>query len=73
MQRKLLLLLCKRYFGANLERIEKAGINVEDEDQLIEFFMPYRKKSKNKTMNTKLRVGGLFIRGFLPGVPTLLG
>ena len=50
--KKASVLLCKRYFGANLERIEKAGINVEDEDQLIEFFMPYRKKSKNKTMNT---------------------
>ena len=50
--KKASVLLCKRYFGSNLDRIQQAGIDIEDEEQLLEFFMPYRKKSKNKTMNT---------------------
>lgn len=45
------LLLCKRYFPANFDRIEEAKIKIKDGDELLEFMMPYRKNSKNKTMN----------------------
>jgi len=50
--KKASLLLCKRYFQQNMDQIEKSGVNVENEEELFDFCMPYKKNSKNKTMNT---------------------
>jgi len=44
--------LCKKYFQLDYEKLEKLGINAQDEKELIEFLLPYRKNSKNRTMNT---------------------
>jgi len=44
--------LCKKYFQTNFEELKKAGVNLEKEDEVVDFFMPYGKKSKNRTMNT---------------------
>jgi len=44
--------LCKKYFRTNYEELEKMGVNTQDEKELIEFLLPYRKNSKNRTMNT---------------------
>jgi len=44
--------LCKKYFHLDYEKLEKLGINTQDEKELIEFLLPYRKNSKNRTMNT---------------------
>jgi len=46
------LALCKKFFTSKLAEIEKAGIKLENEDELFEFIMPYKKNSKNRTMNT---------------------
>jgi len=44
--------LCKKYFEFDSEKLEKLGINTQDEKELIDFLLPYRKNSKNRTMNT---------------------
>ncbi len=45
------LLLCQRYF--KLDSVEITGkINVEDEDQILNFLLPYKKNSRNKTANS---------------------
>ena len=45
------LLLCQRYF--KLDSAEITGkINVEDEDQILNFLLPYKKNSRNKTANS---------------------
>lgn len=41
-------LLCKTYFQNRLEEIEKAGINIENEDDIVDFIMPYKKILKIK-------------------------
>jgi len=43
--------LCKKYFQSSYEELQRSGVNVEDEKELIEFLLPYRKNSKNRTMN----------------------
>ena len=45
-------ILCKKYFQFSSNEFEKLGINTEDEKELIEVLLPYRKNSKNRTMNT---------------------
>jgi hypothetical protein len=44
-------ILCKKYFQSSYEELQKSGVNTEDEKELIEFLLPYRKNSKNRTMN----------------------
>ena len=44
--------LCKKYFAFSYQELEKMGINTQDEKELIEVLLPYRKHSKNRTMNT---------------------
>jgi len=44
--------LCKKYFQFTNEELVKMGVNTEDEKELIEFLLPYRKNSKNRTMNS---------------------
>jgi len=50
--KKASLLLCKRYFQNNLDEIQQSGVDVQNDEEILELFMPYRKNSKNKTMNT---------------------
>jgi len=45
-------LLCQKYFRSRFNELQDAGITAEDEDGLLEFFMPYKKNSKNRTMNS---------------------
>jgi len=40
--------LCKRYFNASQDDISKIG----NEEEFLRFVLPFRKNSKNKTMNT---------------------
>jgi len=50
--RKTTLLLCKKYFSSKVQEMQERGIKLENEEEVLEFFMPFRKNSKNKTMNT---------------------
>jgi len=50
--KKSLWLLCQKYFGSRLEELEKSGVNTENEEEVLSFFIPYQKYSKNRTMNT---------------------
>jgi hypothetical protein len=43
--------ICQRYFSSRFDEIKEAGVNLDDEEELLQFFMPYRKGSKNRTMN----------------------
>ena len=45
-------ILCKKYFSFSSEDLEKAGVDTKDEKELTEVLLPYRKSSKNRTMNT---------------------
>lgn len=45
--KKASLLLCKKYF----EKLNPESSEVEDDEKLLESFMPYKKNSKNETMN----------------------
>jgi len=51
-QKKASLILCKRYFHSKFEELQKSGVNLENDEALFEFIMPFKKNSKNKTMNT---------------------
>ena len=57
--KKASLLVCKKYFSSRFEEMEKAGVNVKNDEELLEFVMPYKKNSKNRTMNTNF-VGEIF-------------
>lgn len=50
--KKASFLLCQKYFHSRFNELQDAGITAEDEDGLLEFFMPYKKNSKNRTMNS---------------------
>jgi len=56
--------LCKKYFAFSEEELAKSGINTEDEKELIEFLMPYRKNSKNRTMNNNFTSEIFASKGF---------
>jgi len=45
------LLLCQRYFKLDSNEIV-SKIDVEDEDQILGFLLPYKKNSRNKTANS---------------------
>jgi len=50
--KKASFMLCQKYFSSRFNELQDAGIAPEDEDGLLEFFMPYKKNSKNRTMNS---------------------
>jgi len=50
--KKASFLMCQQYFELKFNEIKESGVNLEDEEGLLEFFMPYNKKSKNRTMNS---------------------
>lgn len=45
--------LCTKYFKKDIEKLQKDGRQFKGEDDILEFFMPYGAKSRNKTMNTE--------------------
>jgi len=45
-------LMCQRYFELKFNEIKESGVDLEDEEGLLDFFMPYNKNSKNRTMNS---------------------
>jgi len=55
--KKASLMFIKTYFHSRFEDMEREGVNLENEDELLEFIMPYKKNSLNKTMNSNFVVG----------------
>jgi len=47
--KKASLTLCKRYFSSRLQEMKESKMN---DEELLEFIMPFQKNSKNRTMNT---------------------
>jgi len=43
---------CQKYFSSSKEEISKMGVDIEDEDELLKLLLPFKKTSKNKTMNS---------------------
>lgn len=42
---------CQKYFSTTKEEIQKLGVDIEDEEELLKLLLPFKKTSKNKTMN----------------------
>jgi len=47
--KKASLLLCKRYFSDKFNQLD--NVNVDNDEEIVDFFMPYNEKSKNKSIN----------------------
>ena len=45
------LVLCKKYFSSRLQELTEHNIDLNDEDQVLNFLLPYKKNSRNKTAN----------------------
>jgi len=45
------LALCRKYFSSRLQELSDNNIDLEDEDQVLNFLLPYKKNSRNKTAN----------------------
>jgi len=45
------LALCQRYFNLNSQDLAQQ-IDIQDEDQILAFLLPYKKNSRNKTANS---------------------
>jgi len=43
---------CQKYFNSSKEELLKMGVDIEDEDELLKLLLPFKKTSKNKTMNS---------------------
>jgi len=46
------LALCRKYFSFRLQELTDHNIDLEDEDQVLNFLLPYKKNSRNKTVNS---------------------
>lgn len=44
-------LICEKYFGISKEEFEKQALSHKDEEELLDDLLPFRKNSKNRTMN----------------------
>lgn len=44
-------IICEKYFGISKEDFEKKALNPDDEEELLDDLLPFRKNSKNRTMN----------------------
>lgn len=42
---------CQKYFNSSKEEIQKLGVDIEDDEELLKLLLPFKKTSKNKTMN----------------------
>jgi len=63
-QKKASLILCKSYFQSKFEDLQKSGVNLDNEEALFDFIMPFKKNSKNKTMNTNFVLEVFSSEGF---------
>jgi len=43
--------LCKKYFQTSKEEYKEEGITIDDDEEFLGMLMPFRRNSKNKTMN----------------------
>jgi len=50
---------CQKYFNSSKDEIQKLGVDVEDDEELLKLLLPFKKTSKNKTMNANF-LGKLF-------------
>jgi len=50
--KKASLILCQKYFSSRTQEMEREGVKLEKEEDVLEFMMPFKKNSKNRTMNT---------------------
>lgn len=61
--------LCQKYFKDKFEELMENNINIEDEDAVLSFLLPYKKKSRNKTANacfiTEIFASELFYQDYL--------
>ena len=46
------LALCRKYFSSRLQELTEHNIDLDDEDQVLNFLLPYKKNSRNKTANS---------------------
>ena len=44
--------LCKKYFGARFDELIKTKPQLENDEELLSFLLPYKKNSRNRTANT---------------------
>jgi len=49
--KKASFLLCKKYFSEKFDQVDRDNVNLENDEEIVEFFMPYNEKSKNKSIN----------------------
>jgi len=61
--------LCQKYFKDRLEQLTAENIDIADEDTLLNFLLPYKKQSRNKTANscfiTEIFSSELFYQDYL--------
>jgi len=46
------LALCRKYFSSRLQELTEHNIDLDDEDQVLNFLLPCKKNSRNKTANS---------------------
>jgi len=46
-------IICEKYFKISKEELKEKGIDPEDEEELLDALLPFRKNSKNRTMNNE--------------------
>jgi len=46
------LALCKKYFGARFDELIKSEPQLENDEELLSFLLPYKRNSRNRTANT---------------------
>jgi len=63
------MVLCQKYFEINSEELTTNNINMEKEEDMLNFLLPYKKNSRNKTANnsfiTELFASETFYQDYL--------
>ena len=63
------ILLCQRYFENRSEEMLKKQIDLDDEEKIVNFLLPYKKNSRNKTANacfiTEIFTSEIFYQDYL--------
>jgi len=61
--------LCQKYFKDKFDDLIENNIDIEDEDAVLSFLLPYKKKSRNKTANacfiTEIFASELFYQDYI--------
>ena len=45
------VLMCQQYFQVVRDQMRENDIDIQDEDKIVDFLLPYKKNSRNKTVN----------------------